>query len=82
MAAARQRGREEDYERERTEGADDQEGQVRDQLCTALGISRSAWFRKVGGESEFTQGEIAGLRFELELDDHQTADIFFSQEVS
>ena len=53
-----------------------------DQLCTALGISRTAWFRKVGGDSQFTQGEIAGLRFELELDDHQTADIFFSTEVS
>ena len=53
-----------------------------DQLCTALGISRSAWFRKVGGDSEFTQGEIARLRFELDLDDHQTADIFFSKEVS
>jgi hypothetical protein len=53
-----------------------------DQLCTALGISRSAWFRKVGGESEFTQGEIAGLRFELELDDHQTAEIFFAPSVS
>jgi hypothetical protein len=53
-----------------------------DQLCMALGISRSAWFRKVGGESEFTQGEISGLRLELELDDHQTADIFFSQQVS
>jgi hypothetical protein len=57
-------------------------GKTVDQLCTALGISRSAWFRKIGGESEFTQGEIAGLRFELELDDHQTADIFFSKEVS
>lgn len=53
-----------------------------DQLCAALGISRSAWFRKVGGESEFTQGEITGLRFELELDDHQTADIFFNPKVS
>lgn len=52
-----------------------------DQLCTALGISRTAWFRKVGGESQFTQGEIAGLRFELELDDHQTADIFFNEDV-
>ncbi len=52
------------------------------QLCTALGISRTAWFRKVGGESQFTQGEIAGLRFELDLDDHQTAAIFFSEEVS
>lgn len=53
-----------------------------DQLCTALGISRSAWFRKVNGESEFTQSEIAGLRFELELDDHQTAEIFFAPSVS
>jgi len=53
-----------------------------DDLCIALGISRSAWFRKVGGESEFTQGEIMGLRFELELDEHQTIDIFFNKEVS
>lgn len=53
-----------------------------DQLCTALGISRTAWFRKVGGESQFTQGEIMGLRFELDLDDHQTAEIFFNSEVS
>ena len=53
-----------------------------DQLCTALGISRSAWFRKVGGESEFTQSEIAALRFELELDDHLTAEIFFNCQVS
>lgn len=53
-----------------------------DQLCTALGISRTAWFRKVGGTSQFTQGEIAALRFELDLDDHQTAKIFFDREVS
>ena len=53
-----------------------------DQLCAALGISRSAWFRKVNGDSQFTQGEIIGLRFELELDDHQTATIFFDGEVS
>ena len=53
-----------------------------DQLCTALGISRTAWFRKVGGKSQFTQGEIMGLRFELDLDDHQTAEIFFNSEVS
>ena len=53
-----------------------------DQLCNALGISRTAWFRKVGGGSQFTQGEIMGLRYELELDDHQTADIFFNPDVS
>jgi len=53
-----------------------------DQLCAALGISRTAWFRKVKGTSEFTQGEITGLRYELELDDQQTGLIFFSENVS
>ena len=53
-----------------------------DQLCAALGISRSAWFRKVNGESEFTMSEIAGLRRELELDDALTATIFFPEKVS
>lgn len=53
-----------------------------DQLCAALGISRSAWFRKVSGDSQFTQGEITGLRYELELDDQQTGLIFFNNEVS
>ena len=53
-----------------------------DQLCAAIGISRSSWFRKVSGESEFTQGEISGLRFELDLDDHLTGIIFFPKQVS
>lgn len=53
-----------------------------DQLCASLGISRSAWFRKIGGESQFTQGEITGLRKELELNDEQTGDIFFNERVS
>ena len=53
-----------------------------DQLCAALGISRSAWFRKVGGESEFTQSEIYGLRLELDLDDQMTGIIFFNGKVS
>jgi hypothetical protein len=53
-----------------------------DQLCAALGISRTSWFRKIGGESQFTQGEIMDLRRELCLDDNQTMLIFFSQEVS
>lgn len=51
-------------------------------LFTALGISKSAWYRKIAGVTEFTQGEIAGLRLELELDDHQTATIFFDPKVS
>ena len=53
-----------------------------DQLCAAPGISRTSWFRKIGGESQFTQGEIMDLRRELCLDDNQTMLIFFSQEVS
>lgn len=53
-----------------------------EQLYTALGISRSAWFRKIGGKSQFTQGEIAWLRLELELDDEQTGIIFFNKQVS
>lgn len=53
-----------------------------DQLCAALGISKSAWWRKTKGQTQFTQGEIVDLRRELDLDDHQTALIFFSEEVS
>ena len=50
-----------------------------DQLCAAIGISRSAWFRKVSGESQFTQGEITDLRRELDLDDQQTGIIFLTK---
>lgn len=53
-----------------------------EQLCAALGISKSAWYRKTGGDTQFTQGEIVVLRRELDLDDHQTALIFFNEEVS
>jgi len=53
-----------------------------EQLCAALGISKSAWYRKTGGENQFTQREITCLRRELELDDQQTALIFFNDEVS
>lgn len=52
-------------------------GKSADELCAAIGISRSAWFRKLSGESEFTQGEITGLRSELKLDDRMTGIIFF-----
>jgi hypothetical protein len=50
--------------------------------CSEIGISKSAWFRKVSGESEFTQSEICKLRDLLALDDHQTAEIFFDRKVS
>jgi len=57
-------------------------GKTAKQLCAAIGISESAWFRKTRGINEFTQNEIITLRRELNLDDHQTALIFFNEEVS
>ena len=53
-----------------------------EEMCAAMGISRSAFFRKTTGVSEFTQSEICILRKELELDDHETAEIFFDEKVS
>lgn len=53
-----------------------------EQLCYAIGISKSAWFRKIKGESQFTQKEIAGLKSELNLDDHLVGIIFFNDKVS
>lgn len=53
-----------------------------DQLCAALGICRSAWFRKINGKSWFNQGEIIRLRAELDLNDEQTGLIFFDTKVS
>lgn len=53
-----------------------------DQLCAAMGISRSAWFRRIAGQSQFKQDELNVLRNELGLDDTQTIMIFFADKVS
>ncbi len=52
------------------------------QMFESLGISRSAWFRKLKGTSFFTAPEISQIREELDLDDVQTGIIFFDHEVS
>ena len=57
-------------------------GKTAEDLYTALGISSTAWFRKVSGKSAFTQGEISSLINELDLDDELLRTIFFSGEVS
>ncbi|MBQ9252604.1 MAG: hypothetical protein IJ188_08210 [Clostridia bacterium] len=57
-------------------------GKTVDGLCSALGISRTAWFRKTTGTSQFTQQEISLLRRELALDNDETAMIFFDEEVA
>lgn len=49
-------------------------------LCKALKISRSAFYRKCNGLSEFTQGEIQGIVDYLQLD--SPMGIFFKEKVS
>lgn len=46
-------------------------------MCRMLGISRSAFYRKRNGISEFTQNEIRKIVDFLELD--SPVDIFFAQ---
>jgi len=53
-----------------------------DELCAAMGISKTSWYRKTGGESQFTLGEISIIRRELSLTDRETAIIFFDGKVS
>lgn len=50
------------------------------ELCDAVGLSRSAYYRKLKGDSEFTQGEIEGICNTLSLD--SPMGIFFAIKVS
>lgn len=49
-------------------------------LCGALKISKSAFYRKLNGTSEFTQSEIQKIVDFLELD--SPVGIFFTEKVS
>ena len=49
-------------------------------MCTVLGCSRSAFYRKCNGKSEFTQSEIQTIVDYLELD--SPVGIFFTPRVS
>ena len=49
-------------------------------MCEILGVSRSAFYRKCNGTSEFTQGEIQKIVTALNLD--SPMEIFFSNRVS
>lgn len=52
----------------------------RTELCQVLGISRSAFYRKCNGISEFTQGEIQKIVNYLGLE--TPVGIFFDAKVS
>ncbi len=51
-----------------------------DDLCKKIGISRSAFYRKCNGKSEFTQSEIQTIVNCLNLGTPMA--IFFTEEVS
>lgn len=51
-----------------------------DELCSEIGISRSAYYRKTNGISEFTQSEIEKLVKILDL--KSPMGIFFNDRVS
>ena len=51
-----------------------------DDLCAAIGISRSAYYRKIAGKTEFTIGEIQGIVDHLGLS--SPMGIFFAEKVS
>lgn len=50
------------------------------EMCEKLNMSRSAFYRKCNGTSEFTQGEIQKIVDILELD--SPMGIFFAEKVS
>lgn len=52
-----------------------------DDMCTACGISRSAWYRKLKGQTEFTLKEVRAITDVLDQED-ALFDIFFASEVS
>ena len=47
-----------------------------------LGISRSAWYRKLSGASEFTRDEITMISSYLNLDEEEMIGIFFDDLIS
>ncbi len=55
-------------------------GMKKEELCEELGMSRSAFYRKMNGISEFTLSEIQNIVSILKLD--SPVPIFFSDEVS
>lgn len=62
-----------EYERKKS-------GKTIEMICEELNISRSAYYRKCNGKSEFTQGEIQKLCDILNLS--SPMGIFFTEKVS
>lgn len=55
-------------------------GITAEKLCKSIGMSKSAYYRKLNGKSEFTQGEIQKICNLLDL--KSPMGIFFAETVS
>ena len=51
-------------------------------VAKKLKISKSAFYRKLSGKSDFTRGEICGMIDFLEIETDKAMEIFFSNYVS
>lgn len=54
----------------------------KDDLCKAIGISKTAFYRKCRGVSDFTREEILDIAKLLDLSGQDILDIFFTLKVS
>lgn len=52
------------------------------QICTAIGISKPTFYRKMRGASQFTQGEISTIADMLSLSKEELCAIFFDNKVA
>lgn len=52
------------------------------ELCDKTGIGTSAFYRKIAGRTEFTQGEISEISRVLGLTHDELCEIFFAEKVS
>ena len=57
-----------------------EQGVTVENMCEYLNISRSAFYRKCKGKSQFTQGELEGIVNRLKL--NSPMGIFFKEKVS
>lgn len=53
-----------------------------EQLCERAGFSTTSYYRKLKGETEFTQSEIASIAAILHLGRDEVISIFFDDKVS
>lgn len=55
---------------------------TRESLCEAINVSKTAFYRKCNGHSEFTRDEIERIAEVLDLSGEDILSIFFTEKVS